>query len=149
MVENKYESRPKGLVSDLQGTDKRLLTYSKRKGGWMSVCSNTVSGTVLSATEFRYFLCARYNVFPVNLLSHCDGCGTAVGVTHILRFIIGGLVIVRHNKIRDEILYLSQREYNSAYVRVEPLIHQGRTRSELEMHQGSDKPKDTRGDVMI
>ena len=30
-----------------------------------------------------------------------------------------------------------------------PLIHQGRTRSELEIRQGSYKQKDTRGDVMI
>ena len=72
-----YKSRLKGLVSNLKGTDKRLLLRGKITGAWMSVRVTTVSGTVLSATEFRNFLCARYNVSPVNLQSHCDGCGTA------------------------------------------------------------------------
>ena len=34
-------------------------------------------------------------------------------------------------------------------MRAEPLRHQGRTRFELEIRQGSDNHKDTRGDVMI
>ena len=78
---------------------------------------------VLSATGFRDFLCAHYNVSPLNLHSHCDGCGTAFGVTHTLSCCIGSLVIARHNEIRDELLYLSRRAFTSAYVRAEPLIH--------------------------
>ena len=94
------------------------------------------------------FLCARYNVSPVNLQSHCDGYGTALGVTHALSCRIGGLIIARHNEICDELLYLYRRAFTSAYVRAEPLIHQGRTISELEILQGSDKNKETRGEVM-
>ena len=56
---------------------------------------------------------------------------------------------MRHNKIRDEILDLSRSAFTSAYVRVKLLIHQGCTRSELEIRQGNDKHKDTRGDVII
>ena len=70
-------------------------------------------------------------------------------MTHTLSFRIGGLVITRHKKIRDKLLYLSQRAFTSAYVRAEPITHQGRTRSELEISQGSDKHKGTRGGVMI
>ena len=95
------------------------------------------------------FLCARYNVSPVNLQSHCDGCGTAFGVTHTLSCSIGGLAIACHNEIRDGLLYLSQRAFTSAYVRVKPLIHQGHNRSKLKIRQGSDKHKDTRVDVVI
>ena len=51
--------------------------------------------------------------------------------------------------MRDKILYLSRRAFISEYVRAKPLIHQGRTRSELEIRQGSDKHKDTRGGAMI
>ena len=94
------------------------------------------------------FLCACYNVYPVNLQSHCDRCGTVFGVTHTLSCSIGGLVIARHNEICDKIFYLSWRAFTSAYVRVEPLIHKGRTRSKKKILQGSDKHKDTRGDVM-
>ena len=51
------------------------------------------------------FLCAHYNVSPVNLQSHCDRCDTSFGVTHTLICSIGGLVITRHKEVRDELLY--------------------------------------------
>ena len=49
------ESRLKGLVRYLKGTDKRLILRAKSTGAWMSVHGTSVSGTVLSATEFRDF----------------------------------------------------------------------------------------------
>ena len=85
----------------------------------------------------------------MNLQNQCDGCGTAFGVTQTLSFSIGGLVIACHNKIHDKLLYLSQRAFTSAYVRAEPLIHQGRTRSEKEICQGSYKDKETQVYVII
>ena len=45
----------KGLVSNLKGTNKRLLLPAKSTCAWMIVCGTTVSGTVLSATEFWVF----------------------------------------------------------------------------------------------
>ena len=144
-----YESRTKGLLSDLQDTDKCIILRAKRTGSWMSICGNTVSDTVPSATVFRDFLCARYNISPLNLQSHCGGCGTEFEVMHTPGYIIGGLVIARHNKIRDKLFYLSRRAFTSAYVRAELLIHQVHTRSELEILQGSDKHEFTRGGVMI
>ena len=95
------------------------------------------------------FLCAHYNVSPVNLQSHCDRCDTSFGVTHTLSCIIVGLVIARHNEIREELLYLSLCAFTSSYVRIKTLIHQGHTRSELEIRKSSDKHKVTSGDVMI
>ena len=99
--------------------------------------------------EFRDFLCARYNISPLNLQTHCNGCGTEFDVTHTLSCSTGGLFIARYNKIRDKILYLSQRAFTSASVCAEPLIHQGRTRSEQEICQGSNKDKETWWDVMV
>ena len=52
-------------------------------------------------------------------------------------------------KIRDKLLYLSWSASTSASVHVKPLIHQGRTISDLDIRPGSDKHKDMRGDVMI
>ena len=118
-----YESRLNGFVSNLQGTDKPLLLRVKSIVAWLSLRGTTVSGTVLSATEFWYFLCARYNVSPINLQIHCDGCGTALGVTYLLSYSIGSLVITLHNKIRDNIFYRSRRAFTSASVRAKPLIH--------------------------
>ena len=70
-------------------------------------------------------------------------------MTHTLSCCICGLVIARHNKIRDKLLYISQRSFTSEFVRYEPLIHQGHTRSELEIRQGNENHKDTIGDVIV
>ena len=50
-----HKSRLEGLVNNLKGTDKRLLLRAKITVAWMSVCGTTISGLVLSATEFRDF----------------------------------------------------------------------------------------------
>ena len=75
-----YKTKLKDLVRNLKGTIWRLIIHSKITGAWLSVRDNTVSGTVLSATLFRDFLCASYNVSPLNLQSHCAICGTAFEV---------------------------------------------------------------------
>ena len=80
-----YESRLKILVRNLLGNDKPLLLHTKITGAWRSVHGTTVLGTVRSATEFLDFLCACYNLSPINLQSHCDRCGTEFGLTHTLR----------------------------------------------------------------
>ena len=54
-----------------------------------------------------------------------------------------------HNKIRDKLLYISQRAFTSSSVCAKPLIHQGRTRSEQEIRQGSDKGKEMQLDLMV
>ena len=99
----------------------------------MIVRGTKVSGPLLYATEFQDFLFARYNISPLNLQSHCNGCGTAFGVTRAIICSIGGLVIARHNEIRDKLFYLSRHAFTSESVHTEPLIHQGRTKSEREI----------------
>ena len=134
----------KGLVHNLKSTDKSLILCAKRTGAWLNVCGTKVSGKVLTDTEFGDFLCARYSVYPLTSQRHCDGCGTAFAVAHVLSCIIGGLFIARHNEIRVEILYLSLRAFTSASVCAEPLIHQGRTRYEQDIRKGSEKDKKCR-----
>ena len=68
---------------------------------------------------------------------------------HTLSCSIVGLIIARHNKIRDKLLYLSRLAFTPAPVCTKPLIHQGRTRSEQEICKGSEKSQDTQGDVMV
>ena len=50
------------FVGYLKGTDRRLILQSENKGAWMDVHVTTVTGTLLSATESRDFLCTRYNI---------------------------------------------------------------------------------------
>ena len=101
------ETKLEGLVCDLKGTNICLILRAKNTGAWLSVRGTTVSGTVLSATEFWDFLCKSYNVSPLNLQSHCGICGTVFSVMHAPSYSTVGLVIVRHNKICDKILYIS------------------------------------------
>ena len=124
------DTKLKGSDWDIKGANRHLILQAKIIGSWMSVRSTTVSVTVFSATEFWYFLCARYNVPPPNLQSHYDRCGTAFGETHVLSCSTGGQVIARHIEICDELLYLSQRAFTPASVHSKPLIRQGSTRSE-------------------
>ena len=49
----------------------------------------------------------------------------------------------------DKLLYLAQRAFISLSVRAEPLIHQGRIKSEREICQVGDKYKEMRGDITI
>ena len=144
-----YKSKLKGLVSNLRGTDKQLLLRAKSTGAWLSIYDTTVSGTVLSAAEFWGFLCACYYVSPLNLQIHYDGCSIVFSVTHALRCSICGLVIGRHNKIRDKLIDLSQFSFTSESVHVKPLIHQVHTRSKQEIRTVSEKDKETLGGVMV
>ena len=57
--------------------------------------------------------------------------------------------MAHHKKVCDKLIYLVLRAFTSASVCAEPLIHKSRTRSERERCQGSDKFKETRGDVII
>ena len=66
-----------------------------------------VTSTVLLATEFCIFLCARYDVIPPNLQNKFDICATSFYVSHGLIFINRGLAIAHRNKVRDKILYLA------------------------------------------
>ena len=66
----------------------------------------------------------------LNPQSHCNGCDTDLGETHTLSCSTGGLVIVRHNEIRDKLLSLSRNAFTPASLRTEPLIHKGHIKSE-------------------
>ena len=50
-----YESRLKGLVNDIKGNDNRIFVRAKIRDAWLNIPGTTVSGTVLSTTEFRGF----------------------------------------------------------------------------------------------
>ena len=143
------KTKLKGLVRDLKGTGNHLILRDRITGAWLSVCGNTVPGTVFSATEFRYFLCARYNVFPLNPQSRCDGCDNTFGAMHAISCRTGSLFIAHQNGIHDKLIYLSRNAFTSAYVSAKPLIHHGRSRYKQGIHQDSEKYKKTWGDMMI
>ena len=64
------DARLKGLVGDLLGFYWHLILRAKNTGAWLNIRCNAVTGTVMLATEIRDFLCAHYNVTPLNLQSN-------------------------------------------------------------------------------
>ena len=64
------DARLKGLVGDLLGFYWHLILCAKNTGTWLNIRCTAVTGTVMLATEIRDFLCAHYNVIPLNLQSN-------------------------------------------------------------------------------
>jgi hypothetical protein len=65
----------------------------------------------------------RYAETPHNFPDKCDGWDAHFSLQHALRCKKGGLVIFRHDEIRDELVNLASRAFTPSAVRDEPLIH--------------------------
>ena len=74
----------------------------------------------LSAQEFRDALAIRYKRSLVNVPELCDGCGAVFSLSHALSCRKGGLVIHRHNEVRDAIGDLASMVRSK--VRREPIV---------------------------
>ena len=145
-----------GIVEGLQCDERRTILRGRDTGQWLSVPPSTVNGTELSAQEFRDSLLLRYARTPADLPTHCDGCAQKFSVRHALECKSGGLVISRHNEIRDKLVDLASRAFTPSAVRDEPKIYPCRPAVELRTtdqqpvirnlckHQGEE-----RGDVLI
>ena len=129
-----------GIVSDQITFQKRILQTAKHTGAWLSMWGNAVTGTVLAATDFRDFLCADYNNNPPNHQNNCYSCMQNFLVRHALSPPLGGLVIARHNEIRDKIIHLAKKAFSPHCVCIKPLIHLVRRRSEEEVCHGGSVP---------
>jgi hypothetical protein len=95
---------------------------------------STLNGTELLAQEFRDALLLCHVRIPGDLPLHCDGCGDKFDVRHALECKVGGLVILRHNEINEELLcdLASKALLAPSAVRVEPMIHSRRTAEETK-----------------
>ena len=74
----------------------------------------------MTATEFRDALAIRYRKPLLSISGTCDGCSEPFDLDHALSCKRGGLIIQRHNEIRDAIGDLSNLVWNQ--VHREPII---------------------------
>lgn len=82
---------------------KRALQRAKRykTHGFLQVEPSYDPAFELSGDEFRTGLCLRYLLPLPNLPEWCDGCAKTFDIRHGLSCPNGGMVIKRHNAVRD------------------------------------------------
>ena len=97
----------------------------------------------------------RYAKTPVDLPQHCDGCGARFTIDHALNCKKGGLVIGRHEEVKEELIDLASRAFRPSQVRDEPRIHnvaaqpQSGATPEAAPVTRLHRQNQDRGDVMI
>ena len=91
------------LLSILDAKKKRAFRRSidGNTSAWLAVLRLCTHHFDLSATEFRDAMAMRYQRPLLRMPATCDGCGAAFNLEHALDCRKGGLVIQRHNEIRD------------------------------------------------
>ena len=102
-----------------------VLRRATKTGAWLTVQPSKVNGTELGEQEWRNALFLRYGLNPLDLPTHCDGCQAKFSISHALDCKKGGLVTVRHNKLRDGVSDLAGKAFTPSHVRNEPLIYSG------------------------
>ena len=92
----------KGLVDDLEASDRRLIIRAKKKGYYLTLRGTTVTSTLLAATEFRDF-CANVMMLPPPppplTLKKSEGCSHYFSIRHIISCSNGGLIISQHKEV--------------------------------------------------
>ena len=94
-----------------------------RVSGWLTVLPLAQYHFDLSPQQFRDALSLRYNRSLMLMPPTCDGCGTAFSLLHALDCRRGGLVVRRHNEIRDALGDLASLAYKD--VIREPVVRDG------------------------
>jgi hypothetical protein len=154
----KCNSAMNSLTSKLSNGDRRTILRSRETGQWLSVLPSAVNGSELSDQEFPDALLLRHARNPPDPPPFCDGCNKKFSAGHALECKKGGLVISRHNEIRDELSDLASKALSRSAVRVEPKIHTCRSpevKSDEENKENSAKRlfrnnrDEDRGDILI
>ena len=90
---------------------------------WLNVIPVSRYGFVLSGREFRDAIALRYRRPLMEMPGRCDGCDAPTDVSHALSCRRGGLLIRRHNEVRDSLGDLLAMGFNS--VLKEPIVKEG------------------------
>ena len=97
-----------------------LYRHKHSLSNWLNTLPIQKDHFDLSATKFRDALCIRYLKPLLNRHPNCDGCGELFSTSHALDCRKGGLIIQRHNELRDVLIDLSSNVWNQ--VTKDPLI---------------------------
>ena len=105
----------------LNGTTKKAMILAEEKGAsaWLNNIPIKEHGFTLHKGAFRDAIALRYGWRPNGLPSTC-ACGKANGVDHALSCPRGGIIIKRHNEIRD--VTASLLKDVTSTVEIEPIL---------------------------
>jgi hypothetical protein len=106
--------------------EKKRLERIGQCGAWLTQRLHRLNGNLLSKEEWRDNARLRYSLRPKGLCKRCDGCGAGFTVEHGLSCKKGGLVVQRHDDLRDEVGELAAMALTKARVSYEPEIFYGR-----------------------
>jgi hypothetical protein len=100
-------------ASDSSTLDTTLATFSPprvralrriidgKTSRWLTVLPIAKNHFDLSCSEFRDALCLRYQRGLLRSPATCDGCDASFSVSHAISCKKGGLIVRRHNEVRD------------------------------------------------
>ena len=110
------------MTSEIGEFDARAIrrASNEKVSGWLTVLPIVKHHFDLSAQEFWDGLAIRYKKPLINTPELCDGCGSMFTLSHALSCRKGGLVIQRHNEVRDAISDLASQVWSK--VRREPIV---------------------------
>ena len=114
------------LSTDMPPLRRRKVERNRETGAWLSIIPTVVNGLSLSKEEFRDGLRMRYGIGMDDLPTKCDGCGAKFTIAHALACKKGGLVVGRHDELKDELANLAILATSPNRVRDEPKINIGR-----------------------
>jgi hypothetical protein len=100
--DQRYAEKLVTVRNGISSAQARLLEINQMPGAssWLSVIPLVENNFWLSKREFWDAIRLRYKWELTNTPSHC-ACGHSFDVTHALSCPLGGLVVLRHNEIRD------------------------------------------------
>ena len=123
-IEIQYQNLLNSVLQTFDNNKKRAIQrgIDGKTLAWLTVIPMAYHHFDLSATEFRDSLALRYHRPLLRLPALCDGCGSQFSTGHGLDCRKGGLVIQRHNEIRDALGDLASIAYKEV-VR-EPVVRE-------------------------
>jgi hypothetical protein len=100
----------------------RRLARCCKTGVWLTARPGILERTLLSAQEWRDGIYLRYGMTPQGLPAICDGCNQPNSTNHAFNCLNGGLVILRHNDIREELKAIASEIFQPTAITIEPSL---------------------------
>ncbi|CEL92308.1 unnamed protein product, partial [Vitrella brassicaformis CCMP3155] len=115
------------VLSHIDRRRHRVLSRSAeyKTSGWLTTLPSTDNNTGLDAVEFRDALNMRCGRHPPGLAARCDHCNQPLTVDHALCCKRYGLMIRRHDELRDTFAELIGMAWGDAGVRREVVLKEG------------------------